>query len=101
MRDGRTSWRGRPLNGFLIRKRRSDTSQKRHRIELAAHNVIGALWEVSDESTPQLMGDLYQDIGQGMPPSSALRHAKLAMMRSHKEFSKPFYWAPLQIYTGR
>ena len=70
-------------------------------LRAGAHNVIGALWEVSDESTPQLMGDLYQDIGQGMPPSSALRHAKLAMMRSHKEFSKPFYWAPLQIYTGR
>ena len=69
-------------------------------LRAGAHNVIGALWEVSDESTPQLMGDLYQGLEHGLPPNSALRQAKLTMLHSHKEFRKPFYWAPLQIYTG-
>jgi len=69
-------------------------------LRAGAHNVIGALWEVSDESTPQLMGDLYRGLDRGLSPRTALREAKLAMLHSHKEFRKPFYWAPLQIYTG-
>lgn len=70
-------------------------------LRAGAHNVIGALWEVSDQSTPQLMGDLYRGLDSGLPPSAALRQAKLALMHSNKEFGKPFYWAPLQVYTGR
>jgi CHAT domain-containing protein len=69
-------------------------------LRAGAHNVIGALWEVSDEATPQLMGDLYQSVEHGLSPSAALRKAKLTMLHSHKEFRKPFYWAPLQIYSG-
>ena len=70
-------------------------------LRAGAHNVIGALWEVSDESTPQMMNDLYQGLDQGLPPSAALREAKLALLHSKKEFRKPFYWAPLQVYTVR
>ncbi|MBS1805108.1 MAG: CHAT domain-containing protein [Acidobacteria bacterium] len=69
-------------------------------LRAGAHNVIGALWEVSDESEPQMMGDLYRGLYGGLPPSAALRQAKLAMLHSKKEFRKPFYWAPMQIYTG-
>lgn len=69
-------------------------------LRAGAHNVIGALWEVSDESTSQLMGDLYHGLELGMPPSAALRQAKLSLLHSQNEFRKPFYWAPLQIYTG-
>jgi CHAT domain-containing protein/Tfp pilus assembly protein PilF len=65
-----------------------------------AHNVIGALWEVSDESTPRLMGSLYQGLEDGMPPAAALRRAKLELLHAKGEFRKPFFWAPLQIYTG-
>ena len=65
-----------------------------------AHNVIGALWEVSDESTPRLMGSLYQGLQDGKPPAVALRQAKLELLHAKSEFRKPFYWAPLQIYTG-
>lgn len=65
-----------------------------------AHNVIGALWEVSDESTPRLMGSLYQGLEDGMPPASALRQAKLDLLHAKGEFRKPFFWASLQIYTG-
>jgi CHAT domain-containing protein len=62
--------------------------------------VIGALWEVSDESTPELMDRLYAGLQKGESPSIALHQAKLTMLHSQKEFRKPFYWAPLQIYTG-
>lgn len=69
-------------------------------LRAGAHNVIGALWEVSDESTPQLMGSLYQGLHDGMPPAAALRQAKLSLLHAKGEFRKPFFWAPLQIYTG-
>jgi CHAT domain-containing protein len=62
--------------------------------------VIGALWEASDDSTPQLMDSLYQGLEQGMAPSAALRQAKLTLMHSQARFRQPFYWAPFQIYTG-
>lgn len=69
-------------------------------LHAGAHNVIGALWEASDDSTPALMDDLYQGLEEGMAPSAALRRAKLALLHSKGEFQEPFYWAPFQIYTG-
>jgi CHAT domain-containing protein/Tfp pilus assembly protein PilF len=69
-------------------------------LHAGAHNVIGALWDVSDESTPQLMTALYKNLAQGMPPASALRQAKLSLIHSQSQFHDPFYWAPFQLYTG-
>jgi CHAT domain-containing protein len=69
-------------------------------LRAGAHNVIGALWEVSDESTPRLMGSLYQGLENGSTPAVALRQAKLELLHAKGEFRKPFFWAPLQIYTG-
>jgi CHAT domain-containing protein len=68
-------------------------------VRAGAHNVIGALWDVSDASTPQLMDELYGELKKGETPDSALRHAKLTLLRSGT-FRKPFYWAPFQLYTG-
>ncbi len=70
-------------------------------LRAGAHNVIGALWEVSDDSTPRLMDALYQGLQNGQPPPTALRNAKLNLLRSRSRFSAPFYWAPFQIYTRR
>ena len=69
-------------------------------LRAGAHNVIGALWEVSDESTPRLMGSFYQSLEDGTPPATALRKAKLDLLHTKGEFRKPFFWAPLQLYTG-
>jgi len=69
-------------------------------LRAGAHNVIGALWEASDESTAQLMGDLYEGLERGMSPGAALRSAKLNLLHSHREFRKPFYWAAFQMYSG-
>ena len=72
-------------------------------LRAGAHNVIGALWEVSDASTPQLMDALYRELSQGKDPATALRDAKLKLLHSADSdsvFKKPFYWAPFQLYAG-
>jgi len=69
-------------------------------LRAGAHNVIGALWEVSDVSTPHLMDELYGALKKGDRPEAALRAAKLSLLHSGGAFAKPFYWAPFQIYTG-
>lgn len=70
-------------------------------LRAGAHSVIGALWSVSDESTPRIMNNLYEGIEDGQTPSDALRNAKLELLRSPGEFHKPFYWASFQLYSGR
>jgi CHAT domain-containing protein len=69
-------------------------------LRAGAHNVIGALWEVSDASTPRLMDQLYDELKKGRSPEAALRSAKLSLLHSDGVFRKPFYWAPFQLYTG-
>jgi CHAT domain-containing protein len=69
-------------------------------LRAGAHNVIGALWEVSDTSTPQLMDKLYDGLSRGEDPASALRAAKLSLLHSDSVFRKPYYWAPFQLYGG-
>jgi CHAT domain-containing protein len=68
-------------------------------LRAGAHNVIGALWEVSDVSTPQLMDEFYGELEKGKTPDTALRNAKLTLLHSNS-YRKPFYWAPFQLYTG-
>ena len=69
-------------------------------LRAGAHNVIGALWEVSDASTPQLMDKLYNGLNRGEDPAFALRAAKLSLLHSDSVFRKPYYWAPFQLYAG-
>ncbi len=69
-------------------------------LRAGASNVIGALWDVSDVSTPQLMGSLYDQLQQGEPPDAALRAAKLKMLHSRGVFRKPLYWGAFQLYSG-
>ncbi len=69
-------------------------------LHTGSHQVIGALWEVSDASTPQLMSDLYDSLDRGSRPDVALRQAKLAMIHRGGVFRKPFYWGAFQLYSG-
>ena len=69
-------------------------------LRAGTHNVIGALWAVSDTSTPKLMDQLYTELGKGRSPQDALRAAKLTLLHSESTFRKPIYWAPFQLYTG-
>lgn len=69
-------------------------------LRAGSHGVIAALWEVSDNSTPQMMDQLYSEMSKGVPSDVALRDAKLALLHSNTVFRKPFYWAPFQLHRG-
>ena len=69
-------------------------------LRAGAHEVISALWEVDDNSTPKLMNRLYAGLSKGASPETALRDAKLSLVHSDSIYKKPFYWAPFQIYRG-
>lgn len=69
-------------------------------LRAGAHHVIGALWEVSDRSTPAFMDQLYADLEEGRSPADALHAAKLRMLHSPGVYRKPYYWAPFQLYMG-
>jgi CHAT domain-containing protein len=69
-------------------------------LRAGAHNVIAGLWEVSNASTPQLMDELYKGLHAGEDPATALRKAKLTLVRSTGNYRKPFYWAPFLLYSG-
>jgi CHAT domain-containing protein len=72
-------------------------------LRAGAHNVIASLWEVSDaSSTGLLMDRLYEGLDKGEDPATALRNAKLSVLKSSvgTVFHKPFYWAPFQLYVG-
>ncbi len=62
-------------------------------LRAGAHNVIGALWEVNDASTPLLMDKLYAGLEAGNSPDAALRAAKLSLIHSPAVYRKPLYWA--------
>jgi CHAT domain-containing protein len=69
-------------------------------LRAGSHHVIGAMWEVSDVSTPLLMDRLYGELARGSQPDAALRSAKLSLIHSNGVFRKPLYWAPFQLYSG-
>lgn len=67
-------------------------------LRAGAQRVIGALWEVSDISTPRLMDAFYGHLAAGDSPETSLRDAKLELLHSRSKFSLPFYWAVFQMY---
>lgn len=66
-----------------------------------AHQVIGALWEVDDAANAELMDHFYNALAQSGSPAAALHEAKLEMLHSNTFHKRPYYWASLQLYTGR
>jgi CHAT domain-containing protein len=69
-------------------------------LRAGSRNVIGALWDVSDASTPELMQHLYDGIAAGQEPDAALHAAKLEMLHSRGVFRKPLYWGAFQLYSS-
>ncbi|MBV9762273.1 MAG: CHAT domain-containing protein [Acidobacteriaceae bacterium] len=65
--------------------------------EAGARNVVTSLWDADDRRTAELMNRFYGRVRGGEPYATALREAKLEMLRSGT--SKPYYWAPFQLYT--
>jgi hypothetical protein len=68
-------------------------------LRAGAHNVIAGLWAIDDQSSSRLLQQTYAGLRAGMPPSKALRAAKLAFLAESGPLRKPFYWAPFQLYS--
>ncbi len=68
-------------------------------LRAGARRFIGSLWNVEDASSAELMGNLYHHIKSGVDPVSALRQAKLQLLRSCTAYRKPYYWAPFVPYV--
>ncbi|MCU0321680.1 MAG: CHAT domain-containing protein [Chitinophagaceae bacterium] len=63
-------------------------------------NIVMSLWQVSDESTSELMTYFYTNLKDGMPKDEALREAKLKFLTEADEVkSNPYYWSGF-VYTG-
>jgi CHAT domain-containing protein/Tfp pilus assembly protein PilF len=70
-------------------------------LRAGVRQVVAGLWDVDDQSTAQLMAGFYRELAAGATPASALRHAKLDMLRNGGNFAKPYYWAPFQLFVSR
>jgi tetratricopeptide (TPR) repeat protein len=69
-------------------------------LRAGAQQVVAGLWQVSDAATPELMDQMYAGIRAGRDPATALRDAKLTLLRSSGAYRKPMYWAPFVLYSG-
>jgi CHAT domain-containing protein len=64
-----------------------------------AKNVVCSLWKVYDEQTNQLMRGFYRHVLEGKSYSTALREAKLEMIRNAAT-AHPFKWAAFELIGG-
>ena len=55
-----------------------------------ANAVLSTIWAINDRTTALLMERFYSCLAQGLDKSSALREAKLSLLRS--SHSHPYYW---------
>jgi CHAT domain-containing protein len=59
-----------------------------------APSVVASLWAVSDQSTTELMREMYAGIGKGVGKRAALRRAQLTIKDN---YGHPYYWAPFVL----
>jgi CHAT domain-containing protein len=60
-----------------------------------ARRVCASLWKVEDNSTGQLMANLYENLlKRKQPTSHALRQAKIQFLRN---WAAPYFWAPFVL----
>ena len=64
-----------------------------------ARRVVAGLWDVDDKSTAELMDGFYTGLAAGEPAGTALRAAKLTLLRRDGPTAKPYYWAPFELFT--
>jgi len=65
-----------------------------------ASRIAVSLWEVNDMATAELMESFYRNMRRGVLPASAMRTAKLMMLRSATAaYHHPYFWASFVI-TG-
>lgn len=61
-------------------------------VRAGARSTLSTLWQVSDRSTAQLMGQFYKELtNREVTKSQALHQSQLALF---KQYKAPYYWAP-------
>jgi CHAT domain-containing protein len=60
-------------------------------------SVVASLWRVNDEATMMLMLSFYKNIKAKIPPSEALRNAKIDLLKSTIH-THPFFWSAFNFY---
>lgn len=70
-------------------------------INSGSKSVVSSLWDINQQSTNEIITTFYTKIKEGNSKSEALRNAKLAYIKNHKNTSEasPFYWSSL-VLTG-
>jgi CHAT domain-containing protein len=58
-----------------------------------SRSVVASLWSADDTFASALMERFYQHLADGQDASSALRHAKLDLLKEYGDQMSPFYWA--------
>jgi len=59
-----------------------------------APSLVVSLWTVSDQSTAEMMKEMYLCIRAGDSKRSALRRAQLSIKQA---YAHPYYWAPFVL----
>jgi CHAT domain-containing protein len=61
-------------------------------VRAGARSTLSTLWQVSDRSTAELMGQFYKELTKpDVAKAEALHQAQLAVF---KQYKAPYYWAP-------
>ena len=68
-------------------------------LQAGARNVVAGLWNADDAATAELMGEFYAWLASGVSPASALRLAKLKLLKSSGQNRSPYYWGAFQLFT--
>jgi CHAT domain-containing protein len=58
-----------------------------------SRSVVASLWSADDTFASALMERFYQHLADGQDASSALRNAKLDLLKEYGDQVSPFYWA--------
>ncbi|MEE9144427.1 MAG: CHAT domain-containing protein [Candidatus Binatia bacterium] len=73
------------------------TNLARSFMSAGAESVIVSQWAVADQSTAQLMIELYENMDRGLSLPEALKAAKTTLRKQHPS---PYYWAPFILVGG-
>ncbi|NEO98262.1 MAG: CHAT domain-containing protein [Symploca sp. SIO2E9] len=90
----------RPIELLILSACQTAAGDKRAALGLAgvalrsgARSTMATLWSVQDNSTTQLMTQLYAALNQpGITKAEALRQAQLSLLKS-PQYQHPFYWS--------
>jgi CHAT domain-containing protein len=64
-------------------------------LSAGAASLVVSLWTVDDDSTRELMEDMYIRLRAGDGPATALRAAQRRALEQH---GHPFFWAPFAVF---